>query len=131
MLRVLALEGRVKGFDASHVGFNVAAGFKLLSINAKRFLETPGQSSLEFDSTTFADPGGKNVHVFKNAWLQGFGSRDVREGEAGLRNTRLKNAFVRGRGAARVIECGVSGAQDESQAWQIFQEQVLQQLVWK
>ena len=107
---------------------NIAAGFTLLSRNANRSFEAPGHPPLVFDATTFADPSKRQVHVYKAAWLQGFGTQDIRN--HGSRLTVIKNAFHYGRGAARVIECGVSGAQDEAHAWQIFQEQVLQHLAW-
>lgn len=107
---------------------NIAAGFTLLSQNPKRSFKPPGQSPLVFDTTTFSDPMGRKVHVYKTAWLQGFGSREIREGEN--RHLRLQNSFERGTGASRVIECGVTAAQDETHAWQIFQKHVLHQIVW-
>lgn len=107
---------------------NVGAGFTLKSHDPKRVFAAPDHSSLVFDTTTFAEPSGRNVHVYKTAWLQGFGSREIREGEN--RFLRLKNSFERGGGAARVIECGITGARDEPHAWQVFQSQILQQLAW-
>jgi len=107
---------------------NVVAGFILKSQDPNRLFETPDHSSLEFDATTFADPSGRIVHVFKTAWIQGLGSWDIRVGEN--RKSRFFKSFRYGRGAARVLECGVTGAQDANQAWQIFHNQVLQRLAW-
>jgi hypothetical protein len=107
---------------------NVGAGFKLQSHNPRRVFEAPDHSSLVFDNTSFSDPMGRNVYVFKIAWIQGLGSWDIRENEN--RTSRLVKSFRCGRGAARVLECGVTGARDEAHAWQIFKEQVLDQLVW-
>ena len=53
---------------------NVAAGFNLKSNNPSRIFVAPDHSSLVFDTTTFADPSGRIVHVFKSAWIQGLGS---------------------------------------------------------
>lgn len=107
---------------------NKTAGLTLRSHDPNRVFETPGHASLVFDVTTFADPQGRIIHVYKMAWLQGFGPRVIQDGFN--RQFRFKNAIARGGGAARVLECGVSGAQDESHAWAIFQEQVIKQLVW-
>jgi hypothetical protein len=108
---------------------NTAAGFTLKSLDPDRIFETPDHDPLVFDASTFTDPAGRGVHVFKAAWMQGHGSRSIREGEH--RRLRLRNSFIRGRGAARVIECGVTGAADQAHAWRIFQQQVLQGLVWQ
>ena len=108
---------------------NTAAGFILESREPNRVFEASGHSPLVFDTTTFSDPTGRNVHVFKAAWIQGLGSWDIRE--SNNRFSRLVKSFRRGRGAARVLECGVTGAQNKNQAWQIFQNQVLQRLIWQ
>jgi hypothetical protein len=107
---------------------NVAAGFTLKSRDPQRVFESPGHSPWQFDTTTFVDPRGLKVHVFKTAWIQGFGSWDIRQGEN--RMARFTRSFTRGRGAARVIEVGITGAKDESQAWQIFQSEVLGKIDW-
>lgn len=107
---------------------NVAAGFALKSHNQARSFALAEHDPLTFDSTTFADPAGNPVFVYKTAWIQGLGSWDIRQGQN--RDTRLAKSFARGNGAARVIECGVHGAKDEAQAWQIFQSEVLGKLEW-
>ena len=107
---------------------NVAVGFTLKSRHPQRVFASPGHSSWEFDSTTFLDPQGNEVHVFKTAWMQGFGCWDIRQGEN--RKSRLATSFTCGRGAARVIQCGVTGAQDQAHAWRIFQSEVLGKLLW-
>jgi hypothetical protein len=107
---------------------NIASGLTVESRSENRSFMSPGNFPLVFDATTFADLGGRQVYFYKAAWLQGFGSWGFRDRDK--RHLRFKNAFDHGRGAARVIECGVSGAQNEAHAWQIFQTQVLQQLSW-
>jgi len=107
---------------------NVVAGFTLESVNPDRIFESTGQAPLMFDSTTLTDPGGRTFYAYKGAWMQGFGSRDIREGLS--RRDRFDNSFVRGRGAARVLQMGITGAQDEAHAWQIFQSEVLGKLAW-
>jgi hypothetical protein len=107
---------------------NVAAGYKLISRNENRIEKVDGCDPLNFDVTQFVDPAGNDVYVYKTAWLQGVGSRALRAGEN--RIDRIKNSFTRGQGAARVLECGVTGAQDESQAWEIFHREILAGLVW-
>jgi hypothetical protein len=108
---------------------NVVAGFKLMSHDLSRTFQSETPTPLVFDTTTFADPAGNPVVVYKTAWFQGQGSREIREGEN--RRLRFQNSFERGSGAARVIECGITGAHDPDQAWQIFQSEVLSKLIWK
>lgn len=105
-----------------------SAGFTLESRNANRTFKSPVHPSLVFDAATFADPGKRQVYVYKVTWVQGLGVLGLRDRDE--RSLRFKYAFDRGRGAARFIECGIFGAQDENQAWQIFQDQVLQHLSW-
>ena len=105
-----------------------SAGFTVESRNANRTFKSPDQSPLVFDATTFTDPKGHHVYIYKITWVQGLGALGLRDRDE--RSLRFKYAFDRGRGAARFIEGGIFGAQDENQAWQIFQEQVLQHLAW-
>lgn len=107
---------------------NVPAGFDLIAKLPGRTFDSPGHDRLLFDSTLFKDHGGRPVHVFKMAWIQGLGSWDIRQGEK--RSLRFSRSFVRGSGAARVIECGITGATGEDQAWQIFTDQILKNAVW-
>jgi hypothetical protein len=108
---------------------NVAAGFKLLEVTANRTYQAGGQLPLVFDCTHFADSGGRDVFVFKMFWMQGLGTRSLREGDS--RIERLKSSSIRHAGAARVLQGGVSGARDADHAWQVFQSEVLQKLEWK
>jgi hypothetical protein len=107
---------------------NVAAGFTLKGILSPRTFEVSGQPPLVFDATHFTDPSGRSVHMFKLAWIQGLGSRPLREGTR--RFERAGNAFFRHQGAARVLQAGVFDAQNADQAWQVFRTQVLDQLRW-
>ena len=107
---------------------NKAAGLTLRSHNPNREFQTLDHTSLVFDVTTFADSANLIVYVYKVAWLQGVGCQAMQNGDNRL--LRFKNAITRGGGAARVLECGITGARDEDHAWQIFQNQVLQQLTW-
>ncbi|MFZ9937814.1 MAG: hypothetical protein ACO3JG_12280, partial [Luteolibacter sp.] len=88
---------------------NVAAGFNLQAVLPPRSFEVPGQPPLVFDATHFTDPSGRSVHMFKLAWIQGMGSRPLRE--ATRRLERLQNSFFRHEGAARVLQAGVFDAQ--------------------
>ena len=107
---------------------NVAAGFNLQALLPPRTYEVPGQPPLVFDATHFTDLSGSSVHMFKLAWIQGMGSRPLRE--ATRRLERLQNSFTRHRGSARVLQAGVFDAQDADHAWQIFRTEVLDQLKW-
>jgi hypothetical protein len=107
---------------------NVASGFKLLEAATSRTYQASGQFPLVFDCTRFADSGGRDVFVFKMFWMQGLGTRSLREGDS--RIERLKSSFIRHAGAARVLQGGVSGARDADHAWQVFQSEVLRKLEW-
>lgn len=107
---------------------NSSAGFTFKSRNPNRIYQSAAHSPLVFDVTTFCDPSGRNVHVFRTPWVQGLGSWDSHSDSRRL--TRLKLSFTRGRGVARLIECGITGAKDETQAWQIFHSEVLGNLAW-
>jgi hypothetical protein len=108
---------------------NVAAGFTFRGVHPRCSFEIPDQPPLSFDTTHFDDPSGRSVYVFKMPWIQGLGSRKFREGAE--RTQRLQNSFLRHTGAARVLQAGVFGARDADHAWQIFREQVLDQLEWR
>jgi hypothetical protein len=107
---------------------NVAAGFELREILPPRTYQVPGQPPLVFDATHFTDPAGGSVHMFKLAWVQGLGSRPLRE--ASRRLERAGNAFLRHLGAARVLQAGIFNAPTADLAWQTFQQQVLDHLQW-
>ena len=111
---------------------NVAAGFTLVSVDPPRTYQAPGQLPMVFDATTFKDKAGRDMYTFKLAWMQGLGSRSIREGKGGLyRIERLRNSFIRHVGELRVLQAGVFNARNSDQAWQAFQSQVLDQLEWK
>lgn len=107
---------------------NSSAGFVFRSRDASHVFQEFDHSPLVFDTTTFSYPVGRNVHVFKTVWVQGLGSWNIRSDSD--RWTRLKISFARWHGVARVIECGVTGARDETQAWRIFRSEVLGKLKW-
>lgn len=111
---------------------NIAAGFKLASSPTIRTRTVPGQLPLVFDATHFVDPTGKDMYMFKIAWMQGLGSKSIREGQGGLhRLERMGNSFIRHIGALRVLQAGVTNVRDADHAWQTFQSEVLEKLVWK
>lgn len=109
---------------------NVSAGFKFLGIERPRTHQVPGQQPMVFDTTRFTDPAGRSVVLFKLAWIQGFGSWDVREARDD-RLLRLRRSFLRHRGAARLVHAGVFDARDPDHAWQVLRTTVLDRLVWK
>lgn len=118
---------------------NANIGYKLLEVLPNRKYEPPGREPLNFDSTHFTDPSGQDVFIFKVVWLQGYGCLRMREDGPGApplvegehRFDRIKNSFVRHRGAARIVEAAVFGAHDNDHAWQLFSAQVLAQLSWR
>lgn len=108
---------------------NAAAGYHLIGRSPPRIFSARDVPVLPFDTTHFASPGGQPVHVFKLAWLQGFGAWELTKN--GERMSRLQKAFRRNSGAGRVLEAGVFGARDEDHAWAIFQSEILKNLTWK
>ena len=109
---------------------NVSAGFKFLGIDRPRTHQVPGQLPMVFDTTLFTDPAGHSVALFKLAWIQGFGSWDVREARDN-RLLRIQRSFLRHRGPARLVHAGVYDARDPDHAWEVFRETVLEKLVWQ
>jgi hypothetical protein len=111
---------------------NIALGYQLQEIGANRTYQVAGQLPLIFDSTHFVDSTGRDIFIFKLAWMQGLGSRSIREGQGGAyRAKRLMNSFIRHSGALRVLQAGVFGPRDADHAWQVFQSEVLDTLVWQ
>ena len=91
-----------------------------------------GQLPLIFDSTHFVDSNGRDMFIFKLAWMQGLGSRSIRAGQGGAhRAERLMNSSIRHSGALRVLQAGVFGPRDADHAWQVFQSEVLDKLEWR
>jgi hypothetical protein len=109
---------------------NVGLGYQFLGIEPSRVFGGPGGASLRFDSTRFVDLAGKPLFMFKLAWIQGAGAWQVRD-EGRNRIERLRRSFVRHTGAARILQAGVFDARDGEHAWQVFREQVLEQLAWR
>ncbi len=110
-------------------GCNVVHGsFKLLQSGGQRTYETANGETLRFDYTLLADPNGNPVHVYKMPWSQGYG--EWVSSPSGKRATRLQRSFIRHRGAGRVLEAGLFGAACEDEAWQLFQRETLDKLVW-
>jgi hypothetical protein len=111
---------------------NLAAGFKLQGSATNRTYQVPGQLPLVFDCTHFKDPADQDTFIFKLAWMQGLGSKSIREGQSGVhRVERLANSFIRHAGATRVLQVVVSDGKDIDHAWQVAQSEVLEKLEWK
>jgi len=118
---------------------NAGIGYKLLEVLPNRSYEVPGTTPLCFDCTHFSDPSGQSIYIFKVVWLQGYGCMRMREDGPGAqplaegehRMTRMLNSFVRHSGAARILETAVFAPRDADDAWQIFRQQVLDQLTWQ
>ena len=109
---------------------NVRHGsFKLLQSGGQRTHKAANDESLCFNYTLLAAPDGKRVYVYKIPWIQGYGKWVSAPSED--RATRLRRSFLRHRGAARVLEAGIFGAASENEAWDLFQREVLDKLVWE
>jgi len=109
---------------------NVEYGsFKLLDSGKVRTHKFENGETLGFNYTLLGEPDGKPVYVYKTPWLQGFGSLDGQTQDH--RTTRLRRAFIRHCGAARVLEAGISGVENENEAWDLFQREVLDKLEWR
>ena len=122
--------GPAMGFSAHGTEIcSVAAGYKLLGIDANRVHQIPGADPIRFDCTRFLNPAGRTVYMFKSAWVQGLGSWQLRD-EGDKRFERLKRSFQRHTGEARVVLTGVFGAGSQDEAWQVFNDHVLNQFVW-
>lgn len=107
---------------------NAAAGYRFLGRQPARVYESQGHA-LPFDTTVFADRAGREVYIFKLAWLQGFGPWEIASNQSRLH--RLGLSFRRASGEGRVLMAGVFGAGDENHAWEIFQKEILESLRWK
>ena len=109
---------------------NVEYGsFKLLGNGGKRVYKAANGETLHFNYTLLAEPGGKQVYVYKLPWIQGYGewvsitSYD--------RIALIRRSFLRHRGQGRVLEAGIFGAASEEEAWGLLQREVLAKLVWE
>jgi hypothetical protein len=107
---------------------NAASGFTILEAGVPREFDAGEGKSLLFHYTAMISPGGKPVHVYKMPWVQGIGPWHIDSSRD--RSLRLQRSFIRHRGAARVLQAGVFGAEDEEEAWEIFQREVLAKLDW-
>jgi hypothetical protein len=108
---------------------NVRHGsFKLLQSGGQRTYKAANGETLRFNYTLLAQPNGNPVYVYKMPWIQGYG---LLESLTQDRATRLQTAFLRHRGAARVLEAGFFGATSEDEAWLLFQHEVLDKLQWE
>lgn len=108
---------------------NLALGYKLLAIEENKNFVVSGQPPLVFDCTKFEDLNGGTVYIYKMAWIQGIGSWQLRVGKH--RFERISRSFIRHSGAGRVVQAGVFGAIDENEAWNLFEQKVLKELIWK
>ena len=107
---------------------NVMYGsFKLLQAGAQRTHTFANGEKLCFNYTLLADPNGKQVHVYKIPWMQGFG---MRVDPSKNRAAHIWYSLLHHRGAGRVLEAGLFGAASEDEAWTLFQREVLAKLQW-
>ena len=110
---------------------NVAYGsFKLLKSGGERIHTAANGETMCFSHTLLADPNGRSVHVYKIPWIQGFGVWQATDSSRD-RSLRLRRAFLRYCGAARVLEAGIFGAASEEEAWGLFEREVLEKLEWR
>ena len=108
---------------------NVEYGsFKLLQSGGERIRKFANGETMNFDYTMLEDQDGKPVHVYKIPWVQGYGKWSSKDKDERL--THIRRSFLCHRGAARVIEAGISGVDSENEAWEIFQHEILDQLEW-
>jgi hypothetical protein len=108
---------------------NIAAGFTVLESRIPRVLITPDAPTLEFYYARLADPAGRIVHAYKMPWFQGLGAWNL--DSIHDRSLRLKRSFIRHRGAARVVQFGVTGIADEQVAWNVVQSELRDRLEWR
>jgi hypothetical protein len=108
---------------------NVTAGFTILESRIPRVFEVPGTKPLEFHYARLADASGRIVHAYKMPWIQGIGAWQIDSSRD--RSLRLQRSFLRHRGAARVIQFGVSGVASEEEAWAIVQRELQDRLEWR
>jgi hypothetical protein len=107
---------------------NAASGFKILQTGVPRECAAGDGKSFLFHYTAMESPTGKRVHVYKMPWVQGIGPWHIDSSRD--RSLRLQRSFFRHRGAARVLQVGVSGTESEAEAWETFQREVLDRLEW-
>jgi hypothetical protein len=108
---------------------NLTAGFTILESRVPRVFTAPGAPPLEFHYARLADPSGRPVHAYKMPWFQGLGPWHIDSSRD--RSLRLKRSFLRHRGAARVIQFGVSGIANEGDAWNLVQSELRDRLEWR
>lgn len=105
---------------------NVAAGFAHLGRDPVRRYYLSNGDELIFDSSRLQDLQGRVIYFFKLAWIQSRGSLEIRVDQS--RFSRFMGSFQKGRGAGRVLECGVSEALSRDDAWRAFKDEVLNNL---
>lgn len=108
---------------------NAAAGFALVAEAVRLKWNGPNGDLLQFHSSEFKTPNGGSLFVFKTAWLQGLGSITLNPGSD--RIERVKGSLHPIVGEGRVLQAGIFGADNEKEAWNYFQTEILQRLVWK
>lgn len=108
---------------------NVTAGFTVIESRVPRTYVTSGGEQLEFHYARLKDASGATVHAYKLPWIQGVGAWHVDSSRD--RTLRLQRSFIRHRGAARVVQAGVFGVNEESAAWEMVKEHLDSSLDWR
>jgi hypothetical protein len=122
--------GPAMGFAAHETEIcNTALGYRLLKVLPERILEGPYGDKIRFDATHFLNPMGRDVFMFKTAWVQGAGSWQLRDQET-RRFERLRRSFHRSNGVGRMVLSAVFDVPDIDTAWDVFNREVTSQFVW-
>ncbi|QJE94296.1 hypothetical protein [Luteolibacter luteus] len=108
---------------------NSIAGFQILEKGVPRTFTAANGQQLVFHYTRLKDPKGNLVHNYKIPWIQGLGAWHV--GSSSDRGVRLSRSFIRHSGAARVIQMGVFGENDEAKAWDLVQNTLNKEVEWR
>ena len=108
---------------------NRIAGFEILEKAVPRNFTAANGQQLLFHYTRLKDTKGNLVHNYKIPWIQGLGAWHI--GSSSSRNLRISRSFIRHSGAARVVQIGVFGEGDETQAWNLVQDVLNKNLEWR
>ena len=122
--------GPAMGFAAHETEIcNTALGYRLVKVLPESTFQGPHGAQIHFDTTHFLDPVGRNVFMFKTAWVQGAGSWQIRDQET-RRLERMRRSFDRSTGVGRMVLSAVFDAPNAEDAWKIFNREVASQFVW-
>lgn len=108
---------------------NRIAGFKVVEAAIPRPFTASNGQQMVFHYTRLVDPNGNLVHNYKIPWIQGLGAWHI--GSSNNRSVRLERSFIRHAGAARVIQMGIFGEDDETKAWNLVQNKLNDNLEWR